>query len=56
MDTPGERQAGTQQLPETQSSLQAVTFHPSLRQQARESQNILPIPKGGVWGGRKTPK
>lgn len=56
MDTPGDRQAGTQQLPSTQSSLQAVTFHPSLRQHARESRNILPIPRDGVWGGRKTPE
>lgn len=56
MDTPGDRQAGTQQLPATQSSLQPVTFHPSLRQHARESQNILPIPRDGVWGGRTTPK
>lgn len=51
MDTPEHRQTGTQPLPATHTSLQAVTFHPSLRQQTRESQNILPIPKGGVQGG-----
>lgn len=50
------RQASTQRLPAAQSSLQAVTFHRSLRQQARESHNILPIPKGGVWGARKNSK